>query len=162
MSALTTRRQLTPEIAQDHLEALCARAEHSTAEVRKKLRQWGISIQDSEMIIKRLVNSRYVDDSRYTRALVNDKVKFARWGRFKINHALYAKGINPQLIAQALDTIDPDIYEANLHAVLTAKARTLPRPLSYEDRVKLYRHAISRGYESELISRAIKTLDRHR
>lgn len=156
MSTMKTTKQLTPEVALDRLQSLCARAEHSTAEVREKLRRWGISGQDSEDIINRLVSSRYIDDSRYAKAMVNDKVKFARWGRRKIEQALYTRGINSSIIHQALDTIDPDLYEANLHAVLIAKSRALPQPLSYENRVKLYRHALSRGYEPDLISRAIK------
>ena len=84
-------------------------------------------------------------------------MKFARWGRRKIAQTLYAKRVDSAIITEALDNIDVDLYELNLKSVLETKARTMVWPLSYDDRVKLYRHALSRGYESDMTARLIRT-----
>lgn len=37
----------------------------------------------SERIIARLLKERFIDESRYTRFFVNDKLRFNKWGRDK-------------------------------------------------------------------------------
>ena len=73
------------------LAALCAKAEHYTGEMDKKLRQWGISTEDRQTVIDYLVTNHYVDDSRYTEAFVEDKIRFNQWGRRKIEQARAAR-----------------------------------------------------------------------
>ena len=43
------------------LAALCAKAEHCTGEMDKKLRQWGISAEDRQTVIDYLVTNHYAD-----------------------------------------------------------------------------------------------------
>lgn len=42
-------------------------------------------------IIDRLVVEKFIDEERYCRAFVNDKFRFAKWGKMKITQALYMK-----------------------------------------------------------------------
>lgn len=156
MSPMNHRKSISIETAIERLETLCSRAEHSTGELRDKMYRWGIAPNESDKIIQSLTQRRFVDDRRYALALVNDKVKFARWGRRKIAQTLYAKRVDKSIADEALDNIDSELYELNLRSVLESKARTMARPLTYEDRVKLYRHALSRGYESDLAARLIR------
>ncbi len=154
------KRTLTPDEALARLETLCVRAEHCTHELRQKLKLWAIDTADADTIITSLSERKFVDDSRYARALVGDKVRFARWGRFKILAALTAKHIDRAIITAALADIDTDLYEENLSHLLRAKARTMSpdEPHTYEGRTKLYRHALSRGYEPQLAARLVRSL----
>lgn len=149
------RRPITAENATARLEALCARAEHCTYELLTKLRNWGIIGSTAEEIIKHLIDNRFVDDLRFAQSFVRDRYRFSRYGRRKIALALIAKRIPRDIIDSAMDEIDEDVYFENLRHLVNRKASSLDMNV-YDDRNKVYRYAIGRGYESQLIINAIK------
>lgn len=149
-------KKLTPDQAMVRLETICARAERCTRELRDKLWQWGLSSADAEKIIASLENRKFVDDTRFARAFINDKVKFARWGRRKIRVTLAAKRIDSRVVSQLLEEIDEKTYTDNLLTVMKLKAGTISDPKTYAGRTKLFRHAVSRGYEPELVADLIR------
>lgn len=151
------RKPISPDVALHKAEDLCARSEQCSQEVMTKLRTWGLGAAESSRIIEQLQQTRYIDDARYARAFVRDKIQFACWGRRKISAALALKRIDRDLIAEALheEASDLKLYMANLLAALQSKARGMERPLSRDDRDRLVRFAASRGYEPQLIFKAI-------
>lgn len=151
------RKPVSPETMLLKMMDLCARSEQSSGEIRLKLRAKGIPTEEADKIIARLTADRFIDDSRFARAFTNDKVRFALWGRRKIRMALAAKGIGTDDASEALAGIDEEEYaEAALKA---ARAKARGSDLSdYFQRIKLFRHLASRGYESDVISRAIKAI----
>ena len=68
-----------------------------------------------------------------------------------------AKHIDSDTIDEALTEIDDDEYLEILKGVVRSKMRGLDMSV-YENRTKVYRHALSRGYEAALVSRVIKGL----
>lgn len=153
----TKPRIVTPEVAQVRLETMCARAEHCTYELREKLWRWQVRGDDADAIINKLIAARYVDDKRFARAFVNDKVRFARWGRRKISQALSLKRIPRDIIKEELEAIDAEVYMANLEHILRVKSAAIADPCTYDGRTRLYRYGISRGFESDLVARVIKS-----
>ncbi len=151
-----TRRPISPDRALARLEDLCARSEQSTGEAARKLAGWGIAAQDAAKIIASLVQRRYIDDRRYCHAFVKDKFRFARWGKRKIYAALSIKRVDRTLISEALDEIDGDEYYASLCEIIAAKARSMTDADTYEGRTRLFRFAASRGFEPDLVARAIR------
>lgn len=149
------RRPITPENAIVRLETLCARAEHCTFEIMTKLRGWGITGSAAEKIVNHLIDNRFVDDLRFAQSFVRDRYRFSGYGRRKIALALMAKRLPRETIDSAMEEIDEEIYFGNLQHIVERKAAALDLSC-YEDRNKLYRYVISRGYESSLASRAIK------
>ncbi len=135
------------------------RAERCTGEMREKLRLWGISQAEADKIIQHLTDTRFVDDRRFAEAFVRDKIRIAHWGRIKVRHAMYLKRIDKNIIAEALEGIDDDEYYQTLHHLLKTKTKGHPELLAdIKGRTRLYRFAASRGFESALISRAVKSL----
>ena len=156
---MKTQRPITPEEAQARLEALCARAEHSTGEMAERLRRWQIGSAETERILASLKAHRFVDDRRFARAYVTDKVKFARWGKRKVYQGLLNKRVAPEIIREALSDIDGDLYENTLEGLLRAKAAANKELLdTYEGRTKLFRFAASRGFEPQLCSTVLHRL----
>ena len=152
------RKPLTPERALVRAEELCVKAERSSGEILRKLRQWGITATDAEKITASLIQRRFIDDRRFCEAFVRDKVNFARWGRRKIALALYEKGVDRSIYSEVLAEIDTERYEENLRHIIGQKRRSLPEADSYEGRTKLFRFAVSRGFEPELIKKTISLL----
>lgn len=153
---MTPRKPISNDAALARLESLCARAEHCSFELLAKLRNWGIKPDDADRIINHLIDNKFVDDLRFTQAFVRDRYRFSAFGRRKIILALRAKRIPSDTIDTALQEIDPDIYFDNLLLLVRRKAANLDLT-TFDDRNKLYRYALSRGYESDIAVRAIKT-----
>jgi recX family len=158
MRTVRTRKQVTPEQALVRLEELCVRAERCEAELRQKMALWVISPEDADNIIMSLRNRRFLDENRFAAAFVRDKYRFGKWGRRRIIMAMKQKNIPAGIIDSALGEIDQDEYIRILAALLRYKAKTMPRPLEFDDRNKLFRFAIGRGFEPDLIISEIKTI----
>lgn len=154
--AFRPKKPITPEAALIKAEELCARAEHSSGEINDKLIKWGIIPNEAAKIIERLRTTRFIDDARFARAYARDKVEYSHWGKRKISLGLWQKRIARDIITEALDEIDQQRYEAALLTTIRSKARSLPDADSYEGRTKIFRHAVSRGFEPDLVARFLK------
>ena len=135
--------------------ALCCQSEHCVADITEKLLRWGVSREDSDRIIDRLIDEKYIDESRYALAYVRDKVRFSHWGRVKIKSMLRMLRVSELDIRNAFDSFDEDEYLGVLEDVIESKRRTLPEAESYASRVKLIRFALQRGFEMHEITKFI-------
>lgn len=154
--SFSTPKVIAPEKALIRCEELCARAERCEHELREKMRTWRIDSRDIDAIINSLTTRRFLNDSRYARAFVRDKYRFARWGRHRIAMALRQKRIDSGVIEEALEEINQEEYTSILRSLLKAKAAHMERPLSYDDRMKLLRFAVARGFETQLVSSLLR------
>ena len=136
----------------------CSREERCVNDVRKKISEFNLPENEINEIIEFLKKEKYIDEHRYTEAFVNDKYRFNKWGKFKINFALKQKHIPELIISVALNKIPYENYQALLHDELSKKLKSLPKSSSYELKSKLYRFAASRGYENDLILDVINEL----
>ncbi len=152
------KKPITPENAYLRLATLCARSEQAEGDLRKKLHDWGIAESDSNNIIARLKQERYLDNERYARAYCRDKLRFNGWGRIKIAFMLRSKGIEQEYIDAALAEIDEEQYAAILDNALEAKAKTLTGREPKQFTASLLRFASSRGFEPSVIFPAIERL----
>ncbi len=156
---MKAKRPITAQEAQAKLEALCVRAEHSTGELAERLRRWGIGPADAEKILISMKAHRFVDDNRFARAYVTDKIKFARWGKRKVYQGLIMKKVAPDIIKEALEEVDADLYASILESLLKAKIRSNPQLMeSYEGRTRIFRFAASRGFEPQLCASILKAI----
>ncbi len=151
------KKEITPEQALKKLETLCMRAEHSQGEMMTKLKGWGISYDQAAEIVRSLVARKFVDDSRFALSYINDKIYLQRWGKRKTALGLRSKGLGREVVEEALAQIDDERYAQGLTSLVKAKLKMAPLLIeSYEGRTKLYRWLMSRGYEPDLIAKAIK------
>ena len=149
-------KELTPGEALNKAAAYCTLCERCVSEVTAKLTAWGVPHCEQEKIIERLIEEKFIDEARYCRAFVNDKVRFNRWGRIKIRAALSEKRLPRELMNEAMDNIDEEQYRASLAEVIAAKRKELKGKNDHAAQQKIIRHAASRGYEPSLILRTIK------
>ena len=152
------RKPISPDNAFLRLATLCARSEQAEGDLRKKLHDWGVAESDSNDIIARLKQERYIDNERYARAYCRDKLRFNGWGRIKISYMLRSKSIEQEYIDAALAEIDEEQYAAILNNALAAKAKTLIGKEPEQLIASLMRFASSRGFEPSLIYSAIERL----
>ena len=150
---------MTESEGKTRAEAYCSAAEHCRSEVRAMLERHGAEKPDIESIINNLVKEGFIDESRYARAFVHDKVRFARWGKVKIAQALWQKRIPQDITDAALESIEDDEYLAALRDVVKAKFRTVKGATEYERKMKTMRSVCSRGYEPALVRKLLDLSD---
>lgn len=136
----------------------CSISEHCISEVKDKLTAWCVSCDEKEKIINKLINDDFINEKRYCVAFTKDKFHFNKWGKIKISYALKQKGLSNEMINNALKTIDDGEYEEMLAVILKAKLKSLKWEYEYEKQGKLFAFAQSRGFESAVIDRVIRTL----
>ncbi len=128
------------------LSAACARAEHCIDDMRRRMERWQVEADVQEEVLKYLVDEKFIDESRYASYFINDKIKYNRWGRKKVEQALYFKHIPREVYAPLLDDIEDDTYEEILLPLLRTKEKNIKYSNDYERRMKLIRFAMQRGF----------------
>ena len=150
---------MTEEQALQKLAALCSQSEHCTSEMKEKMTRWGIDEDAQQRVVEYLVANRYVDDRRYARSFVNDKLKYNKWGPRKIEQSLWTKHIDESILREALDDVDNEEYISVLRPLLTSKRKTTKAETDYEMNQKLLRFAIGRGFTFEQVKEVIDDVD---
>ena len=124
-------------------EAYCARAEHCAADVRRKLYEWGTPADFFDFIEQKLYENDFLNDARFCRAYVHDKVEYQKWGRLKILAGLRAMQLPESEIDEALKNIDEFVYLYSL--------RYLIKQRKNDSEDKLLRFLSQRGFTYEEI-----------
>lgn len=141
------------------LAALCSKSEHCSYEMTVKMERWGLDGEAQARVLKKLVDSRYIDDRRFAKAFALDKVRYDKWGRKKVEQALWTKRIDETIRRDALDSIDQDEYANVLRPLLKSKSRSVKAGSDYEKRMKLVRFALGRGFDMDVIRRCLDVED---
>lgn len=143
-----------PQKVADRMRALCSRREYCRKDVMKKvMTALDGDVAKAEEVVAKLVEERYVDDLRYATAFVRDKASIAGWGEAKIRYMLSSKGIDRELIAQALDEVDDKRAEIRLEKLMENKVRSLKD--DPQRRLKLLRFGLGRGYSYDQVTEMI-------
>lgn len=137
------------------LQKLCSKAEYCRADVfRKALKDLEGDEEAAAKVVEALMADRYVDDARYAAAFAREKATLQGWGPVKIRFQLRAKGVSDEVIAAALEEIEPEKADARLAKLLEAKAKTLKG--DPQGRLKLIKFALSRGYDYDVVKKMVQ------
>jgi regulatory protein len=149
------KKETTEQEAYLQLAALCAQAEHCQQEMRDKMRRWETAPEVQERVIARLMKERFIDDERYARAFVKDKIRYNKWGRRKVQQGLWMKHIDDDIQQRVLDEVDDAEYLAVLKPLLKQKAKSIKAENDYELTQKLVRFALGRGFTYDIIRQSL-------
>ena len=153
------KKEMTEQEAYLQLAALCAQAEHCQHEMLEKMRKWELPESVQARVMARLVKERYVDDERYARAFVKDKIRYNKWGRRKVQQALWLKHIDSAIQQTVLDEVDDDEYLKVLKPLLKQKSKSIKAESDYERNQKLVRFALGRGFTFDIIRQCLNVED---
>jgi len=137
------------------LQQICSRQEKCKADIVDYLIRHDVPQHMHEPVIQSLTADKFIDENRYARAAVQDKLKLNRWGRIKIRYFLRSKRIPEEAIQNAMDLIDEDHYRHILEQELKKKALSLKKYEAETRKAKLLHFAASRGFEEELAWKVI-------
>ena len=121
-----------------------------------------LSKEGEEAVIQQLKEKRFIDETRYARGFISDKLRFNRWGRKKIELVLYQKQLPGEIIEKAFMDFSEEELSASLPDLLKKKWPTLTGASVYEKEGKLIRFALGRGFSMDEIRRCLEQLKKER
>jgi regulatory protein len=129
------------------------RRERTEAEMRAHLGRAGLGTDDIERAIETLVEDGYLDDARFARLLVQDKRTLEGWGSERIRQVLAARGVERELIEDALGEQGAG---DEMDRALELLRRRFPTPAADgRERERALGMLVRRGFEVELALDAI-------
>jgi regulatory protein len=131
--------------------SFCAYQERTQQEVRDRLNDWDVYGDDAEEVIAELITQNFLNEGRFASAFAGGKFRVKNWGKRKIRQHLQQRGITGHNLEAAMTEIPADDYRATLTELLAKKRQSLRDDNPLIIKQKLYRYALSKGYESDLI-----------
>lgn len=151
-------KSLSPDQVLDKMAKYCAYQERCVKDVRDKLKTFDISEEEKTKTLDYLLNNRFVNDERFAKSFVRGKVNQSGWGVNKIRFHLIQKGIDKEIIEEALGQTDEEVYRQRLTEILKTKAKTIKADSDFEKKRNLAAYALQKGFESSLVWEIIKDL----
>ena len=153
----TIKKHISPEQALSKLQRYCAYRERCRQEIRQKLSDLGYWGERADQIMNQLADERFWDESRFAHVFASDKFRLKRWGRMKIRQGLKQKQVPKAFIEEALkEEIAEKDYWKTLLYLAEKKKKTLQKiEHTFELKQKLARFLLQKGYESDLVWKAI-------
>ncbi len=134
------------------------RRERTVAEVRAYLEQRGCHEPAVATAIEQLQQQGFLDDARYARLFVEDRRALDDWGNERIERSLRERGLDPDLIADALSDTDRGDELQRAIDVLSRRFPEPPRDRHSRDRA--LGMLVRKGYEPELALDALSAYAR--
>ena len=151
-------KPLTPDQVLDKMAKYCAYQERCVKDVRDKLKTFDIPEEEKSKILDYLLDNRFVNDERFAKSFVRGKVNQSGWGMNKIRFHLMQKGIDKELIDEALGQTDEEVYRQRLIDILKTKSKTIKADSDFEKKRKLAAYAMQKGFEGNLVWEVLKDL----
>ena len=152
-------KPLTPDQVLEKMAKYCAYQERCVKDVKDKLKSFDLPEKEKSKILDYLLDNRFVDNERFAKAFVRGKVNQSGWGMNKIRFHLMQKGIDKELIDEALGQTDEEVYRQRLIDILKTKSKTVKAASDYEKKRKLAAYAMQKGFEGPLVWEVVKEFD---
>lgn len=105
----------------------------------------------TEEVIDKLIDNKYLDDDRFTKAFIKDKLNFTNWGDYKIKNELKRLGVNEEIIYNNISNIDDNIYYERIDKIINKDISTNKKYNGIKLKNKIYNHLLTLGYSKEKV-----------
>ena len=104
-----------------------------------------------EEVIDKLIDYKYLDDDRFTKAFIKDKLNFTNWGDYKIKNELKRLGVNEEIIYNNISNIDDNIYYERINKIIDKDISINKKYSGIKLKNKIYNHLLTLGYSKEKV-----------
>jgi len=134
---------------------------HSKSELKVKLLQKGYESELIGEVLTELENKDYLDDAEFAKAFAGEKIKSKQWGEKKLRAELIKKGINSDIISNALKNVISDEVNFNNASKAAEKKYISLKNKNLEVaniRNKLFAFLNSRGFDYDIIKKVCENI----
>lgn len=142
--------------ARDAVYRLLATRARSRSELGEALRKKGVEEDVSESVIQKFVDAGLVDDASFAEAWVHARHEQQGLGRKALGFELRRKGVDEQLVADALSTVDEESEVSRAHELVRRKLRGMSAAESTTKTRRLVGMLARKGYSEGLAFRVVR------
>lgn len=110
-------------------------------------------------VIERLIKYKYLDDDRFTKAFIKDKLAFTMMGDYKIKKELERLGVDNGIISDNMMNIDNDVIISRIKKIIDKDIRTNRKYSGINLKNKIFNHLITQGYSKDMVISVINSYD---
>lgn len=129
----------------------------SVKEIRDYLRRNEIEIDEEVRIINKLLDVGLLNDEKFTKAFINDKLKFSSMGPYRIENELKKHQIESNIINKYMMMIDDSFLEKKITTQITKIIKSSKKKNNLRD--KIYNNLVSLGYSKDMIIENLNKID---
>ena len=146
------------EQAIQRIRHYCAYQERAQQEVRDKLYELGMTMDEVEEIMSDLIAENFLNEERFAVQFAGGHFRIKGWGRVKIQHALQQKRVSSYNIKIGLKAIDEDAYLKTLQQLASKKWNSLKGERGLSRMAKTHAFLHQRGFEPILYQPVVQKL----
>lgn len=126
----------------------------SEKEVRDKLTKENYPQEIIDRIIELFKHYNYINDENYTKAYINNRIKFKPRAKRMLKYELAQKGIDSDTIENIIDSSNID--ETDIAINLLQKKLKNKKDIEQKEKQRIYNYMLRRGFDYETINKAFK------
>lgn len=149
------KTSFTLQEAQKKLEYYCAYQERCHWEVEQKLKDLQMIPEAQEVIISKLIEENYLNESRFAQSFARGKFNIKKWGKQRIVDELKARKISEYNIKLALKEISDEAYQSVFYSLFEKRKKAVSNYSIPIQKKKILAYMVYRGWESHLIYTAL-------
>jgi regulatory protein len=154
------RKLFTEDELYDYAVGALARRMRSVAELKRLLRrrvEAGSELGDTlvELIVRRLKDQGYLNDSRYAAAYSSYRRDNEKFGRARVVTDLKARGVHGDVIETVVGSSYSEVDEEKQARDYLRRKRLQP-PKNQKDAARIFRHLLRAGFGSRTVFRILK------
>ncbi|MGO4773868.1 regulatory protein RecX [Flavobacterium sp. W22_SRS_FK3] len=150
---------MTIKEALQKLEHFCAYQERCHDEVVAKLYSLKMSPDEIDIIIVKLIEDNFLNETRFACNFARGKHRIKHWGKIRIVNELKIRHISVTNINLALKEITIEEYETTFDQLSERCWENLIERNTMKKRKKFCDYLLRRGYESNLVYNKVKELE---
>ncbi len=141
---------------------ILAHRDHSTAELTRKLRQRKYDTAEISVTLTKLTDLHYLDDRRFARLLVKDRVVIRRRGFHDARSRLLKAGVDRELAEEVIEEYRETVNEREVAwEVALRRWKQIHDEDPRRKRDKVGRHLAGRGFSIDSIRSILDALMEH-
>ena len=145
-------KSYTVDEALTRMQSYCAYRDRCHMEVENKLREMRMIPQACEVIITKLIEDNFLNETRFAQSFTRGKFRIKHWGKTRIIRELKQRQIGDYIIKKALKEINENDYVETFHQLADKRLKQLEKDTDYhKKRRRFISYLQYRGWESNLI-----------
>lgn len=149
----------TVEEIKRKIEQYCVYQDRCHKEVEQKLKEYKLIPEAREYILLHLLEHNFLNEERFAKSFARGKFRIKKWGKERIVRELKFRDITTYNIKSALKEINEEEYIKTLYELVKKKKASVSETNHFKRKKKIADYLLYRGFESNLIYEALKTID---
>lgn len=125
-------------------------------EIREYLKKYSDNNNLINKIINQLQKENLLNEERYIKAFIEDKINLTSWGPIKIEKELIELDMNENLIKEYLSKYDDSIFVTKIEKIINKKVKSNKKDSTYILRRKIESELYELGYSRDLFQEKVE------